>query len=287
MGHPQCATWAKSREIKHALGLTTPTLQGAYCHLSRAATDPRPTRGRAGLCCPAFYFHSLPFPHSEHVAPKVLHHPTNDDDREVGGYMPAPAAVEGRATLARGCPRCTLEMLQPQAPASTPCLAESRPHSLLMSPVAAMGWAGGLLGNTVGALDREQTVKGQPHAKVPVPVCGRLTALHLGPPAWLRRKQHILQRELCIWSTAQPEAERHRHRQAGAQRGRQKHGRGRRAAAREAPAPERARRAQLHGPLALRPRARSVTLLRLRLSSVKLRATSAPMSRRCHERVRK
>lgn len=228
MGHPQCATWAKSREIKDALGLTTPTLQGAYCHLSRAATDPRPTRGRAGLCCPAFYFHSLPFPHSEHVAPNVLHHPTNDDDREVGGYMPAPAAVEGRATLARGCPRCTLEMLQPQAPASTPCLAESRPHSLLMSPVAAMGWAGGLLGNTVGALDREQTVKGEPHAKAPVPVCGRLTALHLGPPAWLQRKQHILQRELCIWSTAQPEAERHHHRQAGAQRGRQKHGRGRR-----------------------------------------------------------
>lgn len=201
--------------------------------------------------------------------------------------MPAPAAVEGRATLARGCPRCTLEMLQPQAPASTPCLAESRPHSLLMSPVAAMGWAGGLLGNTVGALDREQTVKGQPHAKAPVPVCGRLTALHPGPSAWLRRKQHILQRELCIWSTAQPETERHRHRQAGAQRGRQKHGRGRRAAAREAPAPERARRAQLHGPLALRPRARSVTLLRLRLSSVKLRATSAPVSRRSHERVRK
>lgn len=190
------------------LSLTTPTLQDAYCHLSWAATDPPLTRGQAGLCSPAFYFHSLPFPHSEHVAPNFLHRPTNDDDREVGGYMPVPAAIEGRVTLARGCHRCTLEMLQPQAPASTPCLAESRPHSLLMSPVAAMGWAAGLLGNTMGALDREQRVKGQPHAKVSVPwlcACSHLTALHPSPPAWLQRKHHFLQRELCIWSTVQLE----------------------------------------------------------------------------------
>lgn len=137
MGHPQGATWAKSLEIKEALSLTTPTLQDAYCHLSRAATDPPLTRGQAGLCCPAFYFHSLPFPHSEHVAPNLLHRPTNDEDREVGGSVPAPAAGEGRVALARGRPRCTLGMLQPQAPASAPCLAGSRPHSLLMSPVAA------------------------------------------------------------------------------------------------------------------------------------------------------
>lgn len=105
--------------------------------------------------------------------------------------MPAPAAVEGRVTLARGYHRYTLEMLQPQAPESSPCLAECRPHSLLMSPVAAMGWAGGLLWNIMGALDREQMVKGQPHAKVSVPwlcVCSHLTALHPSPPAWLQRK---------------------------------------------------------------------------------------------------
>lgn len=54
-----------------------------YRYLSQAATDPPLTRGRAGLCCPAFCFHGLPFPHSEHVAPNFLrveYLPTSPDE---------------------------------------------------------------------------------------------------------------------------------------------------------------------------------------------------------------